>query len=218
MTWTNNSGSDIVRPWLAQVRSKNQGGAFPDDEAAFWRHMLLGLRFGVEYVDVEACWTRESREAFIALTKAAHRGTRVIGSYHAIQRPVAAITDADLCALFHECARAPPGGSVDIVKVVGRADSAQCSIRINQAAISVRGALPITVGSVIAICTTDAGRLSRALNVMLGPTPVAHPALPGKAAPGQLSAVEIERIRQILGLSSNPFAATVAATAKEQTA
>jgi len=68
---------------------------------------------------------------------------------------------------------------------------------MNQAAISVQRALPSTVGAIIAICTTDAGRLSRALNVMLGPTPVAHPALPGKAAPGQLSAVEIERIRQV---------------------
>jgi 3-dehydroquinate dehydratase type I len=157
------------------------------------------------YVDVEACWSREGREAFIALAKSAHRGTRVIGSFHSIKQTVAEISDADLCALFHECARAPVGGSVDIVKVVGRAESAQCSIRMNQAAISVRGALPDTVGSIVAICTTDAGRLSRALNVMLGPTPVAHPALPGKAAPGQLSAVEIERIRQILGLSSNPF-------------
>lgn len=155
---------------------------------------------------MEACWSREGREAFIALTKSAHRGVRVIGSYHAIQRPVADITDADLCALFHECARAPEGGNVDIVKVVGRAETAQCSIRINQAAISVRKDLPADVRSIVAICTTDAGRLSRALNVMLGPTPVAHPALPGKAAPGQLSAVEIEQIRQMLGLQPNPFA------------
>ena len=49
------------------------------------------------------------------------------------------------------------------------------------------------------------GRLSRALNVMLGPTPVAHPALPGKAAPGQLSALEIEKVRTTLGLEANPF-------------
>jgi 3-dehydroquinate dehydratase len=31
-------------PIIYTVRSSNQGGAFPDDEAAFWRLMLVGLR------------------------------------------------------------------------------------------------------------------------------------------------------------------------------
>eukprot|EP00041_Stephanoeca_diplocostata_P038921 m.1567966 g.1567966 ORF g.1567966 m.1567966 type:complete len:133 (-) comp25295_c0_seq48:194-592(-) len=107
--------------------------------------MMVGLRFGVEYVDVEACWTREGRNAFYSLVKKTHRGTRIIASYHAVQRPVSAISDSDLCAIFRECARAPPDAPVDIVKVVGKAETAQCSIRINQAAITVQSAMPSSV-------------------------------------------------------------------------
>jgi len=194
-------------PIIYTVRSKIQGGAFPDDEAAYWRLTLVGLRFGVEYIDVEAGWSREGRNKFLAMAKNTHEGLRVIGSYHDIQRPLSAISDHELEGLFMECAFGPQG-TIDIVKVVGRAESAQCSIRVNQCAERIRNALPKSVGAVIAICTTDAGRLSRALNVMLGPTPVAHPSLPGLAAPGQLSAVEIEQIRRTLGLPVNPFRRT----------
>lgn len=138
------------------------------------------------------------------MAKRMHPGLLTIGSFHDIQRPLAAVPDSQLNALFGECAYGPPGG-IDIVKVVCRAESAQCSIRVNQAAQQIRKSLPPSVQGIIAICTSEAGRLSRALNIMMGPTPVAHPALPGKAAPGQLSAVEIEQIRQTLGLDPNPF-------------
>ncbi|CAE8588836.1 unnamed protein product [Polarella glacialis] len=191
-------------PIIFTVRSRIQGGNFPNEEAPFWQLTMIGLRFGVEYVDVEAGWSREGRHTFLAMAKRTHPGLRVIGSFHEIQRPLSAVTDQELCSLFTECAYGPQG-SVDIVKVVGRAESAQCSIRVNQCAVQMRPHLPDSVNCVIAICTTEAGRLSRALNVMLGPTPVAHPSLPGVAAPGQLSALEIEGIRQTLGLPLNPF-------------
>ena len=170
-------------PIIYTVRSKNQGGAFEDNEQKALLLMLTGLRFGVEYVDLEACWTKEARHAFLTVAKKTLPGVRVIGSYHEVQRPLSKVSDEDICALFHECGHGPEG-SVDIVKVVGKAESAQCSIRINQAALKVResNALPHSVESIVAICTTDAGRLSRALNVMLGPTPVAHPSLPGKVS------------------------------------
>jgi len=200
------------QPIIFTVRSRTQGGGFDDEEARIWMVMLTGLRFGVEYLDVEAGWSREGRHNFLVLARRMLRGVRVIGSYHEVQRPLSQVSDTELIALFHDCAQGPEG-AVDIVKVVGKAESAQCSIRINQAALSVRPALPGSVASLIAICTTEAGRLSRALNVMLGPTPVAHPALPGKAAPGQLSAVEIEHIRQTLGLTPNPFAHAAGADA-----
>ena len=138
------------------------------------------------------------------MAKRMHPGLLTIGSFHDIQRPLSAVPDSQLNALFGECAYGPAGG-IDIVKVVCLAESAQCSIRVNQAAQQIRSSLPPTVQGIIAICTSEAGRLSRALNIMMGPTPVAHPALPGKAAPGQLSAVEIEQIRQTLGLDPNPF-------------
>ena len=135
----------------------------------------------------------------------------MIGSYHLVQKTLDEYSDYEVQSLFHECAKAPEGCAINISKVVGKAKDVHCSIRIHQAALEAQKTLPATVESIIAINTTDPGRLSRALNVMLGPTPVAHPALPGKAAPGQLSAIEIEQVRTTLGLEANPFQLSEAA-------
>ena len=184
-------------PIIYTVRSASQGGAFPDDEHEAWELLRVGLCAGVEYVDVEACWTREGRNAFAAAAKGGNVGVRLISSFHDIQRPISEVADGELQSLLHECAST---NAVDIVKVVGRANSVQCSIRVNQAALAVQPWLPEGIKSVVAICTTDAGRLSRVLNGELGPTPVTHPSLPGCAAPGQLTAAEIDQIRAMLQL------------------
>eukprot|EP00658_Telonema_sp_P-2_P041011 TRINITY_DN29326_c0_g1_i1.p1 TRINITY_DN29326_c0_g1~~TRINITY_DN29326_c0_g1_i1.p1 ORF type:complete len:448 (+),score=68.88 TRINITY_DN29326_c0_g1_i1:222-1565(+) len=192
------------RPLIYTVRTKGQGGDFEDDEAKYFELMILGLKFGCEYVDLECCWSRENRNAYLHLIKEEYPNTRVIASYHAVQQPLSMCSDFEIESLFHECASAPEGLVVDIVKVVAAASDVQCSIRMHQIALKAQQALPEYVASIVAICTQAPGRLSRALNVMLGPTPVAHPVLEA-AAPGQLSAIEIEQIRSTLGLESNPF-------------
>jgi len=192
-------------PIVFTVRTQNQGGDFPDDEVAMFKVMALGLRYGCEYIDMECCWSIESRYAFLRYKESMYAGSRMIGSYHLVKKTLNEYSDYEVQALFHECAKAPEGCAINISKVVGKARDVHCSIRIHQAALEAKKTLPATVESIIAINTTDPGRLSRALNVMLGPTPVAHPALPGKAAPGQLSALEIEQVRTTLGLEANPF-------------
>ncbi len=108
-------------------------------------------------------------------------------------------------------------GCVDAVKIVARAGSPACSARLHEAAreaqrrISERcwlaqrahanagaaagaGPAPPPPPRVfLAVCTGGAGRLSRALNFGLGPTPVTHALMPVPAAPGQLSAAEASR-------------------------
>ncbi len=54
----------------------------------------------------------------------------------------------------------------------------------------------------IALCAGEKGRLSRVLNRFL--TPVTHPLLPVKAAPGQLSVEEIQNLRTQLSLVDAP--------------
>jgi len=192
-------GQDL--PIIYTVRSKEQGGSFPDDEKEAWKLMLLGVRFGVEYLDVEACWKRASRDAFMKLVRLVSPNTYVIGSYHAIQYPIFKMKKGELESLFHECAY----GNVDIVKVVGWAQHVQDSMTCHQTAALMKNTMPQSVKYIVAIAIKDAGRLSRAMNLCLGPTPVAHPSFPGKAAPGQLSAKEIEDLRVALGCKSNPF-------------
>lgn len=198
--------SDKQQPIIYTVRTQGQGGMCEDDEAKYFELMLWGLKFGCEYVDLECCWSREGRNAYLKLMREEYPNTMVIASYHAVQQPLSACSDFEIEHLFHECAAAPPDSKgIDIVKIVAAAGDVQCSIRMHQIALKARPTLPSSVASIVAICTQAPGRLSRALNVMLGPTPVAHPVLE-VAAPGQLSAVEIEQIRSTLGLDSNPFA------------
>lgn len=177
-------------PIIFTVRSKAQGGAFPDDdEAKMFELLALGVRVGCEFVDVETCWSRPARDALLR----SRRRSAIISSFHAIQTPT---SEAEARAIFRECYHQ---GKVQVVKVVLKAfdrapHDALVVDRLAADFASVWGpAMPI-----IALCTTDAGKLSRVLNRVL--TPVTHPALPAAAAPGQLSVAEILALRKQLGL------------------
>ena len=61
----------------------------------------------------------KGRHAFLSMAKRMHPGLLTIGSFHDIQRPLSAVPDSQLNALFGECAYGPAGG-IDIVKVVCR--------------------------------------------------------------------------------------------------
>lgn len=59
--------------------------------------------------------------------------------------------------------------------------------------------LPAIYG-LIGICTKKFGALSRVLNASLGSTPVCSPFMSSKAAPGQISQMEVLGARKALGL------------------
>ncbi|WFD19787.1 hypothetical protein MCAP1_002023 [Malassezia caprae] len=170
-------------PILYTVRSASEGGRFPDDqEHAYWALVRLGVRLGCEWVDVEL---RRSAEAWRALREG--RGAaRIVASAHDTKGSVP-WTSAAMAQLYE---RGRARG--DLVKLVGVARTVQDNVALE----AFRAAHDASV--LIAINMQAAGQLSRVLNPLL--TPVTHPSLPSKAAPGQLSVREIHAARHLLGL------------------
>lgn len=179
-------------PIIFTVRSKGQGGAFPDGEnheQRMFELLQLGVRLGCEFVDMEMCWSRKAREQLLS-----HRhGSAIISSFHAVKEPT---PEAEIKAIFRECYSQ---GRVQIVKVVVKAYFPEDALMVDRIAKDFANEwhqhMPI-----ISLCTTEAGKLTRVLNRTL--TPVTHPLLPVAAAPGQLSIEEIMTLRKQLGLLS----------------
>lgn len=174
-------------PIVYSVRSKEQGGWAPSDNAKGYEDLLrLGLRMAAEYVDIELAWPREvlDRVSF------ERRQTALIASWHdwtgdmKWDGPIVA-------AKYSEGSRLG-----DIIKIVGTAKSTADNAALvlfaerKNAAPGAKPFLGINMGAV--------GQLSRVLNPVL--TPVTHASMPSRAAPGQLTAQEITQARSLIGL------------------
>ncbi|CAH1786315.1 unnamed protein product [Owenia fusiformis] len=156
------------KPILLTFRSVSEGGAFIGDPREY---INLGLRLGVEWIDIELSWT----------FKVDRRHARVIGSYHAIT------CDGIRAVVCQGLARHKP----DVAKIVlpGNED-ADAADTLNQLQNETR--IPwivITKGGDIS------SRFSRVVNKCL--TPVCDPSLT-LTDKGQLSIREIKAIRSTL--------------------
>lgn len=172
-------------PIIFTVRTVSQGGRFPD-AANDHRHDLyrLALRLGVEYLDAEVT---SSDDILQELTET-RRNTLIVSSHH---DPAGSLSwkNASWIPFYN---RALQYGNV--IKLVGNAKSIEDNFDLAnfKSRMMADHKTPI-----IAINMGAAGQLSRILNGFL--TPVSHPDLPFKAAPGQLSAAEIRQGRALLG-------------------
>ena len=173
-------------PIVYTVRTLSQGGAFPDKSVKeAFDLFYLALRLGVEYVDVEISWPEKNIRDLIS-----RKGSsKIIASWHDWSGNLkwdSSSVDATL-----EVAKAYG----DIVKIVGKANTLDDNIALHRfvtRASSAEDAKPI-----IAINMGVEGQLSRILNTTF--TPVTHPLLPTRAAPGQLSFVEIQKALHLIG-------------------
>jgi pentafunctional AROM polypeptide len=183
-------------PIIFTVRSKAQGGKFPDDEKAIFHLLSAAVRHGCPYIDMESHWSQESRNALIDQCK--RFGSQIIGSHHIWNGNGG--SEADLRALFR---RVSHGGRVDFVKVVVFAKEHSDAMRLLTVgqSMSAAGELNDTAGTpqrLIMLAMGEQGKLSRVLNPVF--TPVTHPSLPAAAAPGQMSVAAIQTTRAHLGL------------------
>jgi pentafunctional AROM polypeptide len=172
-------------PIIFTVRTTSQGGWFPDamEEAAF-ELMMLGLRLGCEYIDVEISWSEKRRQAL----SAAKGYSQIISSWHDWSGRM----KWDSSYLKERYTTA--AGLGDIVKLVGKADTLEDNFTLRRFVASVSGpeSKPL-----IAINMGALGQVSRILNTTF--SPVTHPLLPNKAAPGQLSVAQIQTGLHLLG-------------------
>ena len=179
----------VKLPVVFTVRSSAHGGNFRGSIDEQRELLLLGVRAGCDYIDVEA-----HSEAFVASVYR-HRGAaRIISSVHATTSVLAVSTGRqDLAAMFRQsyCR-----GLADYVKVVVPCESmTECLLLRSVAdefAAQHADCVVITVG------TGESAKLTRVLNRTL--TPVTHGLLPSAAASGQLTAEELQRLRIDQGL------------------
>lgn len=172
-------------PIVFTVRSKDQGGRFTyQSEEELLPLYRIAIRMGVEYIDLEMTLSSETLDAISSIKGS----TRIIASHH---DPNGTLSwkNGGFQSWYN---RALQYG--DIIKLIGVAqtmdDNFACkNFRDRMVAAHDKPIIALNMGPI--------GKLSRVLNGFM--TPVSHPDLPFKAAPGQLSAAEIRAGLALLG-------------------
>ncbi|XP_049848302.1 uncharacterized protein LOC126313398 [Schistocerca gregaria] len=174
-------------PLIYTVRTKQQGGLFTGDERELFALLQLAIRLGCEYVDMEACWSKDRSQLLLN----EKRCSRILVSMHDLN---SAPTGHNIQSMFEKCLSLD---NVDVVKVVASAQAHTDGIHeMLEVSRRIKNAFPRI--PMISIVAGEQSKLTRITNSFL--TPVTHPLLPFKAAPGQCSADEIMSLRKMLGL------------------
>lgn len=172
-------------PIVYTVRTVSQGGKFPDDrfDEALQLYQV-GLRVGVEYLDLEM-----TMPSHVIETITATKGfTKILASHHDPKGQLS-WKNGGWVPYYNKALQ-----HGDIIKLVGVArelsdNFALANFKEKMTAAHEKPFIALNMGTT--------GKLSRVLNGFM--TPVSHPALPTKAAPGQLSAAEIRRALTLIG-------------------
>ena len=165
-------------PVIFTIRTQSQGGKFPDNAP---RELVasiyhLALRMGVEFLDLEI----QLPDPLLRQISGAKGHTKIIASHHDPNNTLS-WGDGSWMQFYKKALLYG-----DIVKLVGVATSQKDNLELLQFKKTAESGHTTPL---IVINMGLHGQLSRIQNGFL--TPVSHPALPFKAAPGQLSAAEI---------------------------
>jgi len=173
-------------PIIFTTRCTKENGRFPmDDPGLFYRYLAQAVQWGCEYIDVEL-WLPEVIRRKLAENKAY---TKIISAFH------------DFSGTFRwtspETQRLFERGAVygDIVKMYALVDSMQENYELEYFRSTIQAKYPHPPFS--GLNMGPMGQLSRTLNKIF--TPITHPLLPMIAAPGQLSAAEINAALHTMG-------------------
>ncbi|KAK3315243.1 EPSP synthase-domain-containing protein [Apodospora peruviana] len=172
-------------PIVYTVRTVSQGGKFPDEDFDLaLRLYQTGLRVGVEYLDLEM-----TMPDHVIQTITESKGyTRIVASHHDPQAKLS-WKNGGWVSFYNKALQYG-----DIIKLVGVAGDVADNFALANFKNQMQAAHDKPI---IALNMGTAGKLSRVLNGFM--TPVSHPALPYKAAPGQLSAAEIRQALALVG-------------------
>ncbi|KAK2738339.1 3-dehydroquinate dehydratase (3-dehydroquinase) [Myotisia sp. PD_48] len=185
--------SRVSVPLVYTIRTRSQGGQFPDDaiDSALELYRLAS-RMGAEFIDLEISFPED-----VLQTVSRMKGfSKIIASHHDVEGRLA-WNNGSWIQYYNKAIQYG-----DVIKLVGVAKSLDDNTALKQFKTWAEQSHNLPV---IAINMGDKGRLSRMLNSFM--TPVSHPKLPFKAAPGQLSARDIRRALSLMGeLKSKKFA------------
>ncbi|GAO48087.1 hypothetical protein G7K_2274-t1 [Saitoella complicata NRRL Y-17804] len=173
-------------PIVFTLRSANEGGRFPTEaDKETHQYLLKALQWGCEYVDVELRLAEDVRRN-ISEKKG---NSKVISSYHDLTGNLR-WSSADTNKRYHIARQYG-----DIVKMIGFANTLSDNYELEYFRTAMTSTFP--AWPLLAINAGQMGQLSRVLNTFF--TPTTHPLLPSAAAPGQLSAAEINGALHIIG-------------------
>lgn len=174
-------------PIIFTTRCTKENGKFPmNDPALFFKYLRRAIQWGVEYVDVEL-WLPEEIRRRLAQAK----GNSIIMSAFHDFSGTWKWTSPEAGRIFNESAR-----FADIVKMIAMVSTIEENYELEyfRSTIKARGADSPLLS---AVNMGQMGQLSRALNTVF--SPITHPLLPMIAAPGQLTAAEINEALHIMG-------------------
>lgn len=173
-------------PIIFTIRTISQGGLFPNDKEEEAKELMLSaMRYGCDFVDVELGWSPETINILYQ-----HKGyTKLIMSWHDLSgtwswaRPHEWMQKVELASSY-----------ADVIKLVGMANNLNDNLELEEFRTRITNSMDIPL---ILFNMGRFGQLSRILNKFM--TPVTHPLLPSKAAPGQLTVKQLNEARVLIG-------------------
>ena len=165
-------------PIIFTTRCTKENGRFPmDDPMLFYTYLRKAFQWGCEYVDVEL-WLPEEIRRKLATEKG---NSKIISAWHDFSGEFK-WTSGEAHQLFKE-------GAVygDVVKMIALVNAMKDNYELESFRSTIQATYPHPPFS--GLNMGPVGQLSRTLNKVF--TPITHPLLPMIAAPGQLSAAEI---------------------------
>nr|OQO16811.1 hypothetical protein B0A51_16539 [Rachicladosporium sp. CCFEE 5018] len=177
-------------PIIFTIRCTNENGRFPmDDPSLSYHYLRKALQWGCEYLDVELWLPQDVRQRLSQVK--GH--SKIISAFHDFSGTFK-WTSEEAQELFRQ-------GAVygDVVKMIALITKVEQNYDLETFRSGIQSAY--THPPLSGLNMGPIGQLSRTLNTVF--TPITHPLLPIIAAPGQLSAAEInERLHSMSQLPS----------------
>ena len=174
-------------PIIITTRCTKENGKFPmEDPDLYYTYLYRAIQWGIEYIDVELWLPVEIRKRL-----AANKGhSTIMSAFHDFSGNFR-WTSPEAQELFQEGAK-----YADIVKMIAMVNTIEENYELEYFRSTIKNGYSFPLLS--AVNMGQMGQLSRALNTVF--SPITHPLLPIIAAPGQLTAAEINEALHIMGL------------------
>lgn len=179
---------DDVLPVVYTVRTAHQAGTWPDDADGIRRMfdlLELGLRSGVEVLDVESAWDPIKTDEILSLAEERY-STQILGSHHKVPEEVSM---EEAIGYFRQCHLGGRSHGAKVVLSIENEDNDTMAVDAGKIAQNLCRAEGEPVVPNISLILGEIGQYSRIINERF--TPVTHESLPFVAAPGQLTAKQI---------------------------
>mmetsp|Transcript_2423 Transcript_2423/g.3791 ORF Transcript_2423/g.3791 Transcript_2423/m.3791 type:complete len:879 (-) Transcript_2423:299-2935(-) len=186
-----------VMPVVYTVRTLHQAGTWPDDEQGIQEMfdlLHLGLRSGVEVLDVESAWDEQRTVEFMDTVEDRYN-SQILGSHHVVPHEVSM---EEAVGIFTQCQlKSRSHGAKVVLSIEDSSKDSMChDAGVISSSVARSKHEPIVPN--VSLILGEKGQYSRILNTCF--TPVTHESLPFVAAPGQLTASEIMTTRILMGL------------------